>query len=60
MATKPLRFSIHQLIIPEETPFTVDTFSLIDDSKLETTNINHSEEEQVSTVKGVSSGIISW
>ena len=46
MATKPLKFSIHQLVIPDEAPFTVNTFSLIDESELETFNINRSEEEQ--------------
>lgn len=59
MTNKPLRFSIFQLIIESEVPFTIETFSKIDDSDLEAFNINKSEKEtETLSIKRVNKQIL--
>jgi len=53
MVNKPLKFSIFQLIIETESPFTLETFSLIEDQKLETFEIGPKEEKETLSIKRV-------
>lgn len=53
MANKPLKFSIFQLIIETETPFTVKTFSSVEDQKLETFEIGPKEDKETLSIKRV-------
>ena len=53
MVNKPLKFSIFQLIIETESPFTVETFSSINDSDLETFEIGPKEEKETLQIKRV-------
>lgn len=58
MANKFLKFSIFQLIIQGEIPFSVETFSSISETDMETFNIQHSEEEaETLSIKRVSKKI---
>ena len=54
MANKQLKFSIFQLIIETNIPFTMETFSLINDSDLETFEIGAKEEKETLSIKRVS------
>lgn len=53
MANKPLKFSIFQLIVETETPFTVKTFSSVEDQKLETFEIGPKEDKETLSIKRV-------
>lgn len=53
MANKPLKFSIFQLIVETETPFTVKTFSSIEEQKLETFEIGPKEDKETLSIKRV-------
>lgn len=46
MANKTVKFSVFQLIVATESPFTVDSFSLIGSEDVETFEVSHSEDNK--------------
>lgn len=46
MANKPIRFSVFQLIITSDAPFSLESFSSIEAEKMETFEVTHSKEEK--------------